>query len=106
MTSKFEMRVIQLLKNFNSQREFNHNVTLCSKFQQVIIFDSRVCKIALYKSLSNGEVNCKIGKINAVSNDIGGADWFFLNALINDAEDLSEEELLEAVPSIPKSFDE
>jgi len=56
--------------------------------------------------ISNGEINCKIGKKNANNDDIGGNDWFFLNSLINDFEELSIEELLAAVPNSPKGFDE
>ncbi len=106
MTTDFESDVSQLLKDFVSHRGFSHNETIASGKQEVVIYDSKACKIAFYKSPNDGEVNCKIGKANASNDDIGGDGWFFLNSLISGDEELSIEELLAAVPSSPKGFDE
>lgn len=72
-----------------------------------VFYKSPLCKLAIYQSQLDGEVNCMIGSTDANNKNMDSdTEWFFLSALWHRSKDLSIEELLARVPSVPKSRDE
>jgi hypothetical protein len=69
----------------------------------ILFYKSDRAKIAIYKSLVDGEVNCKIGSVNANNSEIHNRQqWFYLGSLINEDKNLTFEELLARVPVFPR----
>ncbi len=106
MTSTFEDKVTSLLKNFLSLRSMKREEAIVRENYEVIIYKSKSCKMAIYSSSNDGEINCKLGKIEADNTNINGNNWYYLNSLTGDNEELSIEELLNAIPSTPQGLDE
>jgi hypothetical protein len=72
-----------------------------------VFYESSSCKLAIYKSLIDGEVNFKVGLPTASNLSLNdGTQWFFQSALKNGAKDLSLEALLARVPDSPKGSEE
>lgn len=72
-----------------------------------VFYESNNCKLAIYKSLIDGEVNFKIGRPTASNIGLNdGTQWFFQSALKNESKDLSLEALLARVPDSPKGSEE
>ena len=70
-----------------------------------IFYKSSFCKLSIYRSIRNGEVNAMLAGINSPNNNKLDDGWKYLNSLVND-KNYSIDRLLLNVPNAPKSFDD
>lgn len=109
MISNFEGATQKILGNVLSSNKlyFEESRELEDGRKLAVFYRSPICKVAIYQSQLDGEVNCMIGSADANNINLdSGAGWFFLSSLLHGGKNLSIEELLARVPSVPKSRDE
>lgn len=72
-----------------------------------LFYESTICKIAVFKSLIDGEINFKIAPATASNADLNdNTRWFFSSFLKNEDKNLPLEALLARVPESPKGSEE
>lgn len=106
MKTAFSEMVHRVLGNFLSSNGFLRVAapTLEHARKEVVLYESPVCRLVIYRSAIDGEVNCKVGVPGA---DFAlfdkGPGWFFLMSLVHQGAGPSIEELLARLPNTPRS---
>jgi len=108
MEKEFKNKIELFLKDFFTERSFRYEKSVVQDGgnKEVIYYRSKLCTLAFYQSIRNGEVNCMVNFINGGSNDIEEKGWIYINSFLGEGVSLSVDELLARVPNVPRSFDE
>lgn len=105
MANSFQADVKNILMHFFTTNDFFYDKTIESDIgnKVVVFYHSFLCRLGIYKSSRDGEVNCMIGMHNAEIINFGENGWYFFNDLNPNKRELTIEELLKAVPDSPKT---
>lgn len=104
MDDEFKDLFYSVLGDFLAKNAFRFSQSrsdLGGNFMEVI-FESDQCKLRFYDSRRDGEINCLVGRTNAL-NESAWTDkrsgWYYLRELLEAGKGLSLEELLKLVGS-------
>lgn len=105
MSLDFEVMVRQKFDEFMSLKGFQFDRLISDSVgaKSAVLYVSTKQKMAIYRSLRDGEVNCLVGAKGAdVARLDDGKEWAYMSSIFQRGQEMSMEELLARVPSTPK----
>jgi hypothetical protein len=105
LCEEFRSRVETLLGDFFTAKGLVLDEVIpddqCSRY--VLVYRSPACKVAIYYSMHDGEVNCVLGSLGSDNRDVDGDGWTYIRELQYKGREPSIEELLAAVSPTPRA---
>lgn len=105
MDDNFMNLIDESLSDFFQVYDFNleEYLAIDGGNKTTAIYFSPLCKLLIYRSTRDGEVNCLIGREVADSHNLNDGNWFYLNSILSDQAEKTIEQLLANVPDEPQS---